>query len=121
MSTPKALGPHVSRLTILAMVANVSCAPLDQEPPSAPGVRTRNGSSSLASAADPEAWSEPVWLGPIVNSPARDWRPVLSTDGRELYFHSDRAGGLGGFDIWASHRDGPNCPWQAPTNLGAPI
>ncbi len=70
---------------------------------------------------DAFAWSEPVWLGPVVNSPGRDWRPVLSTDGRRLYFHSNRDGGLGGFDIWVSRRAGTNCPWETPVNLGPPL
>jgi hypothetical protein len=35
----------------------------------------------------------------------------------ELYFHADREGGLGGLDIWLSHKvDGE---WQAPINLSA--
>jgi len=70
---------------------------------------------------DAFAWSEPVWLGPVVNSPARDFRPVLSTEGRRLYFHSDRDGGLGGHDFWVSRRAGINCPWEAPVNLGPPL
>src|SRR5258705_5798979 len=74
-----------------------------------------------AHGRDAFTWSEPVWLGPVVNSTARDWRPVLSTDGRRLYFHSNRTGGLGGFDIWVSRRAGANCPWETPVNLGAPL
>ncbi|NMB62689.1 MAG: hypothetical protein GYA18_10180 [Chloroflexi bacterium] len=39
----------------------------------------------------------------------------ISNDGNELYFHSDRAGGKGGLDIWVSHKvDGV---WQEPENL----
>jgi len=72
---------------------------------------------------DAFAWSEPVWLGPVVNSSARDWKPSLSPHGLSLYFHSNRveAGGLGGFDIWVSRRAGPNCPWEAPVDLGPPV
>ncbi len=70
---------------------------------------------------DAFAWSEPVWLGPVVNSSARDWKPSLSPHGLSLYFHSNRPGGLGGFDIWVSRRAGPNCPWQAPVDLGSPV
>ena len=74
----------------------------------------------LSSAKDESSWSEPVWLGPDVNSTSRDWRPVLSTDGMSLFFHSDRPG-TGDFDIWVSHRAGHNCPWEPAINLGAPI
>jgi hypothetical protein len=66
-------------------------------------------------------WSEPVWLGPVVNSTARDWEPTVSPDGLHLYFHSDRSGGVGGMDIWVSRRTHPNAPWEQPVNLGAPI
>jgi len=30
----------------------------------------------------------------------RDYDPVLSRDGCELYFTSDRAGGAGALDLW---------------------
>lgn len=40
----------------------------------------------------------------------------LTADGEELYFHSSRAGGKGGYDIWVSQKvDGA---WQEPVNLG---
>jgi hypothetical protein len=35
----------------------------------------------------------------------------------ELYFHSDRAGGAGGFDLWVSRREGN--AWGAPQNIHA--
>ncbi|MCJ7716460.1 MAG: hypothetical protein MUO54_08070 [Anaerolineales bacterium] len=39
----------------------------------------------------------------------------ISKDGNELYFHSARAGGKGGLDIWLSRKvDGE---WQPPVNL----
>jgi hypothetical protein len=39
----------------------------------------------------------------------------ISADGRELYFHSDRSGGKGNFDIWISQKvDGE---WNEPLNL----
>ncbi len=39
----------------------------------------------------------------------------ITADGRELYFHSPRAGGLGGYDLWVSQNmDGV---WQVPVNL----
>jgi WD40 repeat protein len=69
---------------------------------------------------DPE-WSEPVNLGPVVNSTANEFAATLDNDGLNLYFGSGRAGGLGGVDIWTSHRACLDCPWEAPTNLGPTI
>jgi len=50
------------------------------------------------------AWSTPVKLPDYLNSTAVDARPVVSFDGTELYFHSNRLGTLGGNDIYASTR-----------------
>jgi hypothetical protein len=49
-----------------------------------------------------DPWTAPVNLGPPVNSPYNDGNPVVSPDGRMLYFGSSRPGGLGGgdADIW---------------------
>jgi hypothetical protein len=59
--------------------------------------------SVRASTSDP--WSTPESLGDIFNSSATvDARPVLSFDGTELYFHSNRKGTLGGNDIYRSTR-----------------
>ena len=57
----------------------------------------------------------------------QDWEPAnfkpeyevgelhITADGRELYFHSPRPGGLGGYDIWISQNIGDE--WQKPVNL----
>ncbi|MEX1138284.1 MAG: hypothetical protein WEF53_02915 [Bacteroidota bacterium] len=66
-------------------------------------------------------WSEPVNLGPVVNSNAQDGNPTLSTDGLSLYFASNRSGGTGGLDIWVSQRACVDCPWGAPVNLGSMV
>jgi len=41
----------------------------------------------------------------------------ITADGKELYFHSPRAGGLGELDIWVSQN--VNGAWQEPVNLTA--
>jgi hypothetical protein len=41
-----------------------------------------------------------VNCGPVLNSPYVEWMPSISADGSALYFHSNRPGGLGAFDIW---------------------
>jgi hypothetical protein len=66
-------------------------------------------------------WSEPVNLGPVINSASLDAQPNLSTDGLSLYFTSGRPGGQGGNDLWVARRACEECPWQAPVNLGPGI
>lgn len=66
-----------------------------------------------------EGWSQPVPFGATINTPAFEGMPSLSSDNRELYFVSDREGGMGGKDIWVSRfEDGL---WQIPQNLGPEI
>jgi Tol biopolymer transport system component len=66
-------------------------------------------------------FGEPVNLGPPVNSAYREIEPVLSPDGLELYFHSDRPGGYGDVDIYVTRRASLQDPWGLPANLGPQI
>src|SRR6266576_2137182 len=50
-----------------------------------------------------------------------DAHPSLRADGREIYFHSNRAGSLGASDLWRSTRRSVHDPWSTPENLGAPL
>ena len=50
-----------------------------------------------------DAWSVPVRIN--INSLLTDAGPYLSGDGMTLYFNSDRAGGVGGNDLWVSTRE----------------
>ena len=43
-------------------------------------------------------------FGPVVNTDAVEVSPVASTDGRVVYFQSDRPGGFGGTDLWQTRR-----------------
>lgn len=45
--------------------------------------------------------------------------PALSSDGRRLYFSSNRPGGYGGMDLWMSEWDGSQ--WSEPVNLGPAV
>ncbi|HEX9348626.1 MAG TPA: hypothetical protein VF919_13705 [Gemmatimonadales bacterium] len=79
------------------------------------------GFALAADRFDGSEWSEPVNLGPLVNSSALDGNAGLSTDGLTLYFVSARPGGFGNNDIWMSHRQCVPCAWETPVNLGAAI
>ncbi len=65
-------------------------------------------------------WSEAENIGRNINTDAWETAPSLSPDKRDLYFSSTRAGGLGGSDIWVSHRSATG-QWQKPKNLGSTI
>jgi len=47
-----------------------------------------------------DPWGTPMNLGPIVNSPASEGGPALSSDGTTFYFSSDRPGGFGSYDLF---------------------
>jgi flagellar motor protein MotB len=65
-------------------------------------------------------WRNPQNIGPPINSPYWDSQPCLSPDNRDLYFVSNRPGGLGGSDIYVSHLQ-PDGSWGKPENLGENI
>ena len=62
-------------------------------------------------------WSEPINLGPLVNSTSMDRGPAISKDGLSLYFASNRLG-FGGEDIYVSQRETRDSEWGPALNLG---
>jgi Tol biopolymer transport system component len=66
-------------------------------------------------------WGPPTNLGSPVNSKYRDFGVWVSSDGLELYFSSNRPGGLDSFDIYVSKRATPQDTWGDPVNLGAAV
>jgi Tol biopolymer transport system component len=75
----------------------------------------------LASSVSYSGWSDPVNLGPAINSAANEQNATLSRDGLSLYFTSNRSDGLGNLDIWVSRRSSVDAPWESAVNLGAPV
>lgn len=66
-----------------------------------------------------DSWSEPVNLGPIVNTKGNEVFPFIHAD-NSLYFASTgHEGGLGGLDIYYVTPDGQR--WTKPINLGNPF
>lgn len=64
-------------------------------------------------------WTNPINLGPHVNSPYNDMYPFYHPDGT-LYFSSNRPEGMGGYDIYSAteNEDGD---YEFVQNAGAPI
>ena len=65
-----------------------------------------------------DAWSDPVNLGPVINTAGNEAYPFVTADGR-LYFTSDYHPGFGGMDIFWSERVGAT--WKKPVNPGLPL
>lgn len=55
------------------------------------------------------------------NPAITDAHPSVRTDGREVLFHSTRAGGTGGADLWSASRRNVHEPWSTPVNMGVPL
>jgi len=101
-------------IPLAALAVLCACGPDSRDVPTAGAV----GMDAHAFFADRSPWSEPVNLGAPVNTSTVDFSPTLSSDELSLYFASDRPGGVGGIDIWVSHRACGDCAWEAPVNLG---
>jgi Tol biopolymer transport system component len=71
------------------------------------------------STADP--WTQPVNLGPTVNSSSGDNVPGISFDSRILFFISDRPDGFGGYDLYMTTRATKDKDWGPPVNLGPKV
>ena len=67
-------------------------------------------------------WSEPISLGPDVNSADTESSPFLDHDNETLYFSSSGFSGYGGADIYVAKRlDDTWQNWSVPENLGPGI
>lgn len=65
-------------------------------------------------------WTRPESLGDKVNLPkTSELSCSISSDGKTLYFSSNRPGGYGGFDIWRSQL--VKGEWAEPMNMGPKI
>lgn len=69
---------------------------------------------------DDGSWSDPINLGPPINTPGNEKSPFIHTDSQTLYFSSEGHKGLGGYDIFYSRHD-ENSKWMDPKNIGYPI
>jgi hypothetical protein len=81
-------------------------------------------SADDCAAAKPYCYNTPVHLNSFINTPGFEGKPSLSSDGRELYFVSDRPGALGGpgdQDIYVSRRASAEADWGPPERVPPPI
>lgn len=65
-------------------------------------------------------WSEPINVGPTINTAFDEDSPFIAIDNKTLYFSSNCERSMGGFDVFVSVRD-ENEVWSPPINLGYPL
>ncbi len=65
-------------------------------------------------------WGKPENLGPTVNSKYWDSQPTIASDGRTLFFASNREGGYGRSDIWYTYLKDDGT-WTKAKNCGKVI
>ena len=65
-------------------------------------------------------WTQSALLNEDLTSASDEVYPVLSQDGKKLYFASQGLFGVGGFDLYVSEWDEEAGDWGAPTNMGFP-
>ena len=65
-------------------------------------------------------WSLPALINEHLTSVSDDIYPMLSQDGKSLYFSSKGLYGAGGYDLYVSRWDEESGDWSAPENMGFP-
>ncbi len=65
-------------------------------------------------------WTYPSLLNENMTSPSDEIYPMLSPDGRTLYFASKGLYGVGGYDIYMSEWSEDENDWSMPVNMGFP-
>jgi hypothetical protein len=83
----------------------------------APGVLTGDADIYASVVGTDGSVGAPA-LVPGINSAFNDFRPSLRRDSLEIFFDSNRPGGVGGLDIWSATREDVSAAWSAPFNLG---
>lgn len=66
-----------------------------------------------------DSWSEPVNLGPTVNTKGHDAFPFIHADNTLIFASTGQEGGQGGFDLYYVIPEGNE--WTKPINMGAPF
>lgn len=66
------------------------------------------------------SWSDPINLGPTINTPYNEDAPFIAIDNKTLYFSSNGPLSMGDYDIFVARKI-DNETWSSPINLGYPL
>ncbi len=79
------------------------------------------GDDIYVTKMDPgQMWSPPKNLGKSINTPFNELAPVLSYDGKILFYCSQGHLNMGGYDLFYSRQNGDN-KWGEAINMGSPF
>lgn len=67
-----------------------------------------------------DRWSDPVNMGPEINTALNDDRPFIINNGTTIFFTSQGHYNMGGYDLFRSDLQS-NGLWSKPENLGYPL
>lgn len=65
-------------------------------------------------------WSDPVNLGPLINTPYNEESPFVASNSGKLFFSSQGHYNMGGYDVFFSDLDNEG-NWLPPVNIGFPL
>lgn len=68
-----------------------------------------------------DSWSQPVPISDIINTPGNENYPFLLADGVTIYFASDGANSIGGYDLFITRYNPSTDSYLAPENIGMPF
>ena len=66
------------------------------------------------------AWSVPALINEQLTSSSDEIFPMLSPDGKSIFFASKGLYGMGGYDLYVSSWNEENADWDVPVNMGFP-
>jgi hypothetical protein len=66
------------------------------------------------------AWSVPALINEQLTSSSDEIFPMLSPDGKSIFFASKGLYGMGGYDLYVSSWNEENNDWDVPVNMGFP-
>lgn len=82
---------------------------------------TRNGDILFSSMVEGSSWSAPQTPSDLFENAGNEAYPIVTYNGRALYFSSRSLYGLGGYDIYRCDRDPQTGELGVPQNLGYPF
>ncbi|MCF8373531.1 MAG: hypothetical protein K9H64_18065 [Bacteroidales bacterium] len=86
------------------------------------GKNDKNGQDLVFNFKDEkDKWNKTKSLSDALLSSYNEINPVISPNGKDIYFCSNGEGSMGGYDVFKSSFNSEKQEWSKPTNLGFPI